>query len=444
MVWPVVDSSEVWVGQQKVKELHIWSRVFSRLELTKLPTFKDFWTEELEIARNKRRALVAGLPYEVFTSMRRAVFPQRAGTLTIEGASLRSGGTVNLFGGGTPSHDYYGRSFAITVKPLPAEGQPVGFSANNVGEFQLSAKVDRTEVVQGEALRLSITVKGTGNIALVSLGEWPKPEGMKAYEPKPETPKLDTKAKALRGERTWTMLLVAERAGTLTIPALALAYFDPKLGRYRSATSKPIEITVEADPDAAPTSNADDPRGQGESEANEPFAPPVGGDALARVEVRPPWLTTQRWWIGIVSVPALLAVGGLVRMARERLGPSEAARTRSAELGRRRHLLGLARAALANGDGFHAALAEALQRAAVDRAGPQGVGLARGPLIALLRQRCFPGQPPAVDDEITRMQELLDVCDAARFGAGSGDVEARREQLDRATKLLDSKIWRSR
>lgn len=436
MVWPVVDKTEVFVGEQIIYELQIWSRVFNRLELTKLPTFKDFWTEELELGRNKRRMSVAGVPYEVFPSMRRAVFPQRAGTLTIEGAELRSGGTVNLFGGGTPSREHQGPSFAIEVEPLPAEGQPPGFSANNVGEFTLGAEVDRAKLVQGEALRLSVTVEGTGNIALVSLDAWPKPEGMKTYEPKPETPKLDTKGKLLKGERTWTMLLVAEQAGTLTIPAIELPYFDPRLARYRSAKTKPITIEVEANPDAAPISDSTD-AGR-ETTPSEPFAPPLAGDALERMDVRERWLTPKRWAVGIGSVPALLATGWLARAARQRFGPDEQARERRAELGRRRELLGRARAALDSGEGFHAALAEALQKAAIDRAGPQGVGLARGPLMALLRQRGL------AEHEISRLQELLDACDAARFGAGSGDVASRREQFEQATKLLDGKIGKVR
>jgi hypothetical protein len=436
MVWPMVDKTEVFVGEQVIYELQIWSRVFTRLELTKLPTFKDFWTEELEVARNKRRALVEGRVYEVFPSMRRAVFPQRAGTLTIEGAELRSGGTVNLFGGGSPSREHHGRSFAITVKPLPAEGQPPGFAANNVGEFTLSAKVDRAKLVQGEALRLSVTVAGTGNIALVSLDAWPKPSGMKTYEAKPETPKLDATGERLEGERTWTMLLVAEQAGTLTIPAVELPYFDPRLGRYRSAKTKPITIEVEADPNAAPSSpSTDESR---EATLSEPFAPPLAGDALERIDARERWLTPKRWAIGIGSVPALLATAWMGRAAWQRFGPDEQARERRAELGRRRELLARAHAALDGGEGFHAALAEALQKAAIDHAGPQGVGLARGPLMALLRQR------GVADHEVSRLQELLDACDAARFGAGSGDVASRSEQLEQATRLLAGKIGKVR
>lgn len=438
IVWPVVDAAEVWVGQQVIYELQVWARIMARMEMTKLPTFKDFWTEELEVTRQQRRSAIAGVPYDVFTYMRRALFPQKAGTLTIEAATVRAGGSVGLFGGGKPPRDHRGRAFSITVKPLPAAGQPPNFSANNVGRYKLSSEVDRTKLVQGEALRLTAKVEGTGNIALVSLGEWPQPAGMKAYEAKPDTPKLVTTGKQLTGSRSWSMLLVAERAGTLTIPALTLDYFDPGAGEYRKATTKPITIEVEANPDAAPPRESGEPGSKANSnEPSEPFAAPRAGDALARVELRERWLTPERWWRGILAAPALLGLGALASLAKQRLGPDEQTRARTAERRLRGRLLEDARGLVEQGDGFHAKLAEALQRIAVERAGPAGVGLTRERLMDLLRER------GVASEELERMRTLLDACDAARFGAGVGDAASRRAQLDEAARILDAKAWRA-
>lgn len=437
IVWPVVDASEVWVGQQVVYELQVWARVMTRLEMTKLPTFKDFWTEELEVTRQQRRSAIERVPYDVFTYMRRAVFPQKAGTLTIDAATVRSNSSVGLFASPKPPREHRGRAFAITVKPLPVAGQPPDFSANNVGRFKLRNEVDRTKVVQGEALRLTATVEGTGNIALVSLASWPQPAGMKAYEAKPDTPKLVTTGKQLTGSRSWSMLLVAEQAGTLTIPAMTLDYFDPGAGEYRKSTTKPITIEVEANPDAAPPSSSSDASSSAKHEPSEPFAPPRAGDALARVEPRERWLTPERWWRGYLAAPALLGLAALARLAKQRLGPDEQTRARTAERRHRSALIEQARGLLDGGEGFHAKLAEALQRIAVERAGPSGVGLTRERLMALLRERGVPA------DELERMQTLLDACDAARFGAGAGDAASRRAQLDEAARILDAKAWRS-
>ena len=41
---------------------------------------------------------------------------------------------------------------------LPAEGQPEDFPVNNVGRYALSTAVDRTELKQGEAVRLTALI----------------------------------------------------------------------------------------------------------------------------------------------------------------------------------------------------------------------------------------------------------------------------------------------
>ena len=49
----------------------------------------------------------------------------------------------------------------ITVKPLPAEGKPDNFSGM-VGDYKFSAEFDRTNLKVGEALTLSINIRGDG------------------------------------------------------------------------------------------------------------------------------------------------------------------------------------------------------------------------------------------------------------------------------------------
>ncbi len=439
-VWPVVDAAEVYVGEQLVYELQIWSRSVGRLELDNLPAFKDAWTTDLQIARPKQRKQLDGVPYQVFTQMRRAVFPHKAGTMTIEGATVRATPSLGFFGGGGgPPRTYVGRTLAIPVKPLPAEGQPIGFAASNVGRFALAAEVDRTQLRQGEAVRLSVTIEGSGNLELVELRGWPKIDGVRSYEPKAEAAELDTRGPRLRGTRVWTMLLIIDRAGELEIPSIELPYFDPEDGKYQVALTKPIKLTVEPNPDALTmSSEAEQPADPSDGRDAELLAGPLAGDVLERVEPREPWLTPRRWRFGILAAPALLGTVWLARKLYARLGPSEQARREASEQDRRRRLLGSARASVEQGEGFHARLAELLQGIALARAGEQGIGLARAPLMALLRQRGVPS------DEVERLQALLDECDAARFGAGSGDPESRRAQLERAQALIDSKTWKVR
>jgi hypothetical protein len=440
IVWPVVDKATAYVGEQIVYELQIWERTNGNLSVNSAPTFRDFWSEELlPQDRNRRRQperkLVDGVPYRVHQTLLRALFPQKAGTLTIGGPEIQMQPMVGLFGGGGPPRKFFGRGLAIEVLPLPAEGQPPGFRPNSVGQLQITSDVDRTELRQGEAVRLSVRIAGFGNIALVELPELPELAGLRSYEPKPETPRVEIKARKLEGSRVFTLLLVAEQAGTLTIPAIQLPYFDPTTGKYEIATTKAITLTVEANPDAVvPADELGEDRGA-RDEDDELLAPPIAGGELPRTTPQQPWLTRKRWWIGTLAVPGVLGLGALGSRFLRRYGPDDRSRARGKELTRRRTLLAEAARVVESGDGFYPKLGELLQGVAVGRAGPEGVGLTRDRLMRLLAERGVPA------DDLAQLRELLDTCDAARFGSGGGDVEQRRDHLDRARTFLGKRGW---
>jgi hypothetical protein len=291
-------------------------------------------------------------------------------------------------------------------------------------------------LTQGEAVRLSLRISGTGNIALIELPEPPTLAGLRSYEPKPETPKFELGKAKLQGSRVYTMLVIADQAGELEIPAFELPYFDPEAGEYRVAKTKPIKLEVEANPDAAPSPEPSSKRDTGERSDDELLATAIASDNLARVTPRERWLTPTRWWTASLAAPAVLGLGWLGAHLRERFGPDDDARARNQELARRRALLNEANAAVDSGEGFYPNLAALLQAAAVLRAGPAGVGLTRERLMKLLDER------GVATDEVTQLRELLDACDAARFGADSGEVAQRREHLERARALLGRRSWR--
>jgi hypothetical protein len=442
IVWPVVDKSKVYVGEQIIYQLQIWDRSNDNLTVTSQPTFKDFWSENLDDPRARRRQEfsrdeIGGVPYRVHSALRRALFPQKTGTLIIGGPEIETQELSGPFFGGTgPPRTFVGRSLAIEVQALPADGQPPGFRANNVGQFRITSEVDRTKLRQGEAVRLSVRISGTGNIALVELPPLPKIEGLRSYEPKPETPQLGANKDKLQGSRVYTILLVVEQAGRVEIPAIELPYFDPDTATYKLAKSKPIVLEAEADPNAqigtepASTSEQDD---DGEDEL---LAPPIAEQTLTRTTVREPWLTPERWWVASLGAPAALGLAWLGRSLRVRYGPDDEARARSREAARRRELLNRANTALDQGDGFYPTLGSLLHTAAVARAGADGVGLTRERLMKLLAERGVPSE------EVEQLTELLEACDAARFGAGGGDVAQRRAHLEQARTLLGRRAWR--
>jgi hypothetical protein len=437
-LWPTVDKEVVYVGEPLLYRFEIWERANADVQLRTMPSFDDFWVEELE-AGNRRRDQVGGVPYRVHPLLERVLFPQKAGKLTIGGGEV----VVSPHGGlgllrprrREPPYQVGGVPVAIEVRALPAEGRPVGFSANNVGQFAIQAAVDRTEVEQGEAFKLTITVEGTGNVRFAEPAPWPELEGLRRYDPKEEF-QLAVTGDEIGGTRTYEFLIVAEEAGTLEIPAHTLAYFDPERAEYAVARTEPIRVEVEPNADAVVADHdglEDVSEDGGETEL---LADVFTAQTLPRAQVEPGWLTPARWATGALTVPATLGVGLAGRAVLRRLRGDEATQRRLARAAERRKLIERASEAVGSGEGFAPAIAALLQGIAVHRAGPAGVGLPRERLLALLARE------GVAEAEIAKLRELLDTCDAARFGSGALDEVARRDLLDRAKTLAQSSAWK--
>lgn len=415
-LWTRVDKPTPFVGEQVTYTLEVYERLpFPQIQLRQLPGFQDFWSEELPEGQT-RQAVVAGVAYRVHPGLRRALFPQRAGTLTLSPAEVGVGMRRRVTG----------RPVTIEVKPLPA-GAPAGFSPNNVGVYAIRTEVDRTSVKAGEPFTLKVTIEGTGNIRVIDPGAWPELPGLRRYEPKVET--FVEGRTQLGGERRYAFLVIPERGGALTIPAHTFHFFDPSTASYQVATSAPIELTVAGDPNAAPTPSADTEAPTTAAEAEGILAPIVEPPTLPRATPTEPWLTPTRWAWAMAGAPMLLAFGTGIKALWRRLGPDDDSRAAAIRSAKRHALLAQAERGLASGDGFYPALAQLLQAAAVERAGLDGEGLPRDALLELLARK---GVASADRD---RLRELLDRCDAARFGA-RGESQAERETALRAAREL--------
>ncbi len=420
-LWTRLDKPRAYVGEQLIYALEVYERLpFPNIQLRALPGFPDFWSEELPDGEMRTES-VAGTGYRVHPGLRRALFPQRAGTLTISAPEV-SVGMRRRVGG---------RATTVEVLPLPSEGRPAGFSANNVGLYTIAAKVDRAKVKQGEPFTLTITIAGTGNIRVIDPGAWPELDGLRRYDPKVET--HASVGAQLGGDQVYEFLIIPERAGALQVPVHSFSFFDPATARYQTVSTQPIEIMVAGDPNAAaPSPVSNDAPAPGKATASDDglLAPLITPDAVPRVAVSTSWLTPRRFTNGMLLVPTALAVGGLARGLWRRLGPDDSSRASAARLARQRGLIAQAEAGVASGEGFYHALSQLLQALAVERAGAEGEGLPRRALLELLARK------GVVAEDLKRLGELLDRGDAARFGAASEAASDRKAALDDALTLV--------
>ncbi len=230
----------------------------------------------------------------------------------------------------------------LAVAALPDAGRPADFTGL-IGPVTAETRLERERVSVGEGVVLSFTVSGR-QVDLVKRPALHLP-GLQVY-PKDE--------KSEGGSHVFRWDLVPTAPGAVTIPALAVPYFDPAGKAYRSATGQALTLTVipgrtrdlgavGAVAPATPTA----------TEA--PAAPILPAPRHGRASTPPPP------WLGPVTGAAALLLGAGLGwwIRRPRRGPHRGRALRAA--GQDPAALAAALAAL------RPALTTAEQRAAADR-----------------------------------------------------------------------------
>lgn len=396
---------------------------------------EGFWREELDLPDNQTAELVVenGIRYQMVSIRRVAVFPTRPGELSID--PLKIAADVQSPDADPFSNPLFTRTYStverasptvnITSKPIPADA-PDGFTGA-VGNYSLSAELSRSELEVGEAVQLTVTIEGRGNIALIEAPQPDFPGIFEIYDPEVNTSKYES-GNVIQGRKTFTWLIIPRSNGTFQIPSIQFAFFDPSQEEYivRTADLDPITITGTASGPIAVTSTAS--------------GFPV--DDLALLKRDPRWSAVNRtplhhrtWFYLVVLLPVLgLSATALLRRRVTRLATDTAwARNRRAHPLARKHLKN-ARKLLGEGspDEFYAALEQAVLGFLGNRLNISERGLTRPQLASLLSDAGLSAD---------RQQELvafLDACDAARFAPVPPEPSQMKEHLMQASRILSS------
>lgn len=283
-----INKSKVYKGEQVVVSYYLYQRArLSNLEVVKYPVLGGFLREDLAIPVLRgpmefESVNVDGVVYQRALLARYAAYPLREGVLKIDSMTLRA----NYYAGGAqpgipgmpemddPFFQFFSQQMpqtstqtsdpvTVQVQKLPAA--PPEFSGG-VGDFSVTAAVDRTELGAGEPVTLLIKVEGRGNIAGIELPKLSLPEGVSLFESKGRA----KSGSAGIGEKIFEYVLIPRRAGKLTLPAATLSYFDPVQEQYVSKSSDPVEILVTGA--SLPNESAPQSQGNPASTAEAPAA----------------------------------------------------------------------------------------------------------------------------------------------------------------------------
>lgn len=427
-----VDKQTAYVNEQILYTFYLYRAVqISNLNYSQ-PSFQGFWVEKLKDSEKQSYKMLNGRRYLV-TELSTAIFPTTSGKLTVDAASLQLVVMSNPFGFSLfergAERVLRTKAIDIDVAPLPGAGRPPIFDGA-VGEgLTLSAKLDRTEVEEGEPITVSIAVEGSGNVKTFSKPRLPDLPGFKVYDAdsKTEVQSIDR----VFGSRKYEVVLVPKDEGEYTIGPVRMAYFDTREGRYRELQTKPLAVTAvrSSDPSRV-AANVVLPRQQDIQILGKDIAH-IRTDVPVSDDWRP--LYAHLLFGALAPVPLLALLGVVVqKRKRDRLASDVAlARSSRAHKLARKHLTRAQRALKAGeGEAFYAELSRALRQYVGDKLNVSPAGLTHDVLRARFTAA---GLPPEICE---RLVQFLEHCDAARFAPGSYGGEQLREAVAEAEALL--------
>ncbi|MBP5430571.1 MAG: BatD family protein [Elusimicrobiaceae bacterium] len=165
-------------------------------------------------------------------------------TVTYRVGSVNGSLLDRFFGGAAVSKEESVSSlpFKLTITSLPQEGKPESFYGAVGGAYTLSAKLDRDHAEAGEAVTLSVTVQGTGNLKTTSDLVFPEIPGFTAYPAAPQTGNVA--GSTTRNYKVFQTVLVPTVSGSYTIASIPWSYFDPQTARYKTLNTRPLSLEV--------------------------------------------------------------------------------------------------------------------------------------------------------------------------------------------------------
>jgi hypothetical protein len=253
-----VDKTNVTVGEKMSVTYVLYTRYnLANLSVNKTPNLTGFWSKDIKSLYDnnlqQERTTYNGKQYTTFDLKTTILYPQRPGKLIIDPIELNALYQVQSGRARSMIDQMFGRGFEnkevllkskpieINVSPLPSN-QPDDFNGG-VGNFVAEMKANKTQVKANEAINLTITISGKGNLHLLPAPELTKQPDLEIYDPKVKD-QFNTNMSGISGKRTFDFLIIPRHEGTFTIPSYTFSYYDLSSKSYKTAATESLTLEV--------------------------------------------------------------------------------------------------------------------------------------------------------------------------------------------------------
>jgi hypothetical protein len=432
-----LDRNSAYPGQQVTLSYKLYTEVaISGIELQESPQLPGFWVESLEVEKNPKglRQVENGREYLVYTIKRQALFATTTGQLKIP---------PSLFAvSATSQHDFFGvfgrtetlyrrtQELSLDVKPLPEKGRPADFS-NAVGEFNLTAAIDKSRAATGEAVALQVKLQGRGNIKMIPDIAIPSFPDFAIYSSKRADNIRPVAENQIGGDKTWEYVIVPKAPGRQFIPALSFSYFNAEHDRYETVTTPALELDVVRGKDNAGSilATSGDKQNLTRRGTDINFIKLSAGS----FEQKDRPVYGNLWFYLLAALPLAFNAGVLIyQRQRSKLEDNpELVRKRNAKRKAFQQLKNADREARSQARAFYDRASIALSGYLGDRFGLSEIELTGDTLERALSAR-------SISNEIIReTRACLQECDFGRFVSASGSPDQMREVSARIRKNIE-------
>lgn len=445
-----VSRRNLYLGEGVLATIKVYSKVdLTNFGRSKFPAFTGFLAEEVPTPQRIElvRETYNGQIYNVGIIRKVLLFPQHTGEITIEPFELECIVRQRLAGGGRSFFDdFFGnyrdvramrrsKPVTITVKDLPQNNKPVGFSGT-VGNITMSTSVSADTVNANDAITYKVTFQGNGNLKLLQAPAVNFPLDFEAYDPK-ESRNVNTSESGMSGSVSFEYVVIPRYSGDYKIPAIRYSYFDPKTNSYKTILGNEYAVHVRK---GAEKGQSEGGNGGGlvQSFKKEDIRQ-VGADIrylktgdLRLKETGVHFFGTLDYWLALL-IPLALFVAGILFNRRRIKANADIARVKNkaaTKMARKRLKLAAIAMRGHNAEQFYDELLKALwgymsYKLNIDRA-----ELNRDNISDILQRK-------NISDELLKeFIGLLDTCEYARYAPGSDSEQEMDKVYTRSIEVI--------
>jgi tetratricopeptide (TPR) repeat protein len=411
----LVHPDTVYVGEQVTYELGVFLERGVRDRLRRMEAIAP---EMRGMMAYDPPAPLSGFPARTIGPLRyiahvyeRAIFPLAPGRVEIPPARLVYAMPLSYsFFSREESFEIQSDSVSVVVLEPPVEGRPAGWKGA-VGSISVAARVDSAGARVGDAVRLTVSVSGEGNVKL-----FPRPTlelRNASAVPAGERVTLSSDSLDVSGVKEFDWIVTPLHEGRLVLPQIRYPYFDPRERSYSVARAPALSL------DVAPGSLAAAEPG---TKSRAPW--PVRAEYRGALPLEP-YQRPGFWWL-LVLAPAPAVAMAVVRRPRRRRSITRSPRRELNHLAR-----GTSTDARAIRRAFLASLAQRLRVSSSSIADPRG----------LSRHARRAGAAP---ETAARAAALLEELDSAAFSTTAAARDGLASRAEDVYRTLDAESRRFR